>query len=143
MSSSFSFFNASIFRLILLNSHTSRNSRFNFFVLIISSIIKFRRLFSRNHHNLFSNSLFINSFILFDCLSSFNFAFSFNSSLFSTRLSLSSNLRDDQKSNINENQESNTKKDQKSNSKKNQELYSNKKQKSSRITREFNIIEKT
>jgi hypothetical protein len=143
MNSSFSFFNASTSRFTLFSSHTSRNSRFNFFVLIISSIIKFRRSFSRNHHNLFSNSLFINSFILFDCFSFFNFAFSFNSSLSSIRLSLSSNLRDDQKSNMNENQKSNTKKNQKSNSKKNQKSYSNKKQKFSRITRESSIVEKT
>jgi hypothetical protein len=143
MSFLFFFFNANTFRFTLLNSHTSRNSRFNFFVLIISSIIKSRRSSSRNYYNLFSNSLFINFFLLFDCFSFFNFAFSFNSSLFSIRLSLSSNLRDDQKLNMNENQESNMKKNQKSNSKKDQESNSNQKQKFSRITREFNIIEKT
>jgi hypothetical protein len=143
MSFSFFFFNASISRLILLNSHTSRNSRFNLFVLITSSIIKSRRSSFRNHHNFFNNLLFISSSLFFDCFSSFNFAFSFNSSLFSTRLSLSSNLRDDQESKINENQKSNTKNDQESNSKENQKSNSNKKQKFSRITREFSIIEKT
>jgi hypothetical protein len=143
MSSSFSFSNASTSRLTLLSSHTSRNSRFNSFVLITSSVIRSRRSFSRSHHNLFNNSLFISSFILSDCLSSFNFAFSFSSSLSSTRLSLSSNLRDDQESNMNENQESNTKKNQKSNSKEDQESYSNRKQKFSRITRESSIVEKT
>ncbi len=127
MSKSFFFSNASTFRLTLLSSHTSRNSRFNFFVLLTSSIIKSRRSFSRNHHNLVNNSLFINSFLLFDCSSSFNFAFLFNSSLSSTRLSSASNLR----------------KDQESNSKKNQELNIENEQKSSQITRESNVAEKT
>jgi hypothetical protein len=99
MSKSLFFSNASISRLTLLSSHTSRNFRFNFFVLFISSIIKSRRSFSRNHHNLINNFLFINSFLLFDCSSFFNFAFFFSSSLFLTRLSSISNLREDQKSN--------------------------------------------
>jgi hypothetical protein len=127
MSKSLSFSNASTSRFTLLSSHTSRNSRFNFFVLFTSSIIKSRRSFSRNHHNLANNFLFINSFLLFDCFSSFNFAFFFNFSLFSTRLSSTSNLREDQKSN----------------SKKNQELNIENEQRFSQITREFNVAEKT
>jgi hypothetical protein len=127
MSKSLSFSNVSTSRFTLLSSHTSRNSRFNFFVLLISSIIKFRRSFSRNHYNLVNNSLFINFSLLFDCSSSFNFAFFFNSSLSSTRLSSASNLREDQKSNL----------------KKNQELNIESEQRSSQITREFNVAKKT
>jgi hypothetical protein len=127
MSKSLSFSNASTSRLTLLSSHTSRNSRFNSFVLLISSIIKSRRSSSRSHHNLVNNSLFISSFLLFDCSSSFNFAFLFSSSLSSTRLSSASNLR--------ENQESNSEKDQ--------ELNIENEQRSSQITRESNVAEKT
>jgi hypothetical protein len=127
MNKSFFFLNASISRFILLSSHTSRNSRFNFFVLLISSIIKFRRSSFRNHHNLINNFLFISFFLLFDCFSFFNFAFFSNFSLFSIRLSSTSNLR----------------KNQKSNSEKDQELNIENEQKFSQITREFNVTEKT
>jgi hypothetical protein len=127
MSKSLSFSNASTSRLILFSSHTSRNSRFNSFVLLISSIIRSRRSSSRSHHNLANNFLFISSSLLSDYSSLFNFAFFFNSSLFSIRLLSTSNLR----------------KDQKSNSEKNQELNIENEQKFSQITRESNVTEKT
>ncbi len=134
MNTSFFFSNASISCLTLLNSHTSRNSCFNFLVLIILLIIKFQRLFARNFHNSISNFLFTNSFLLFDCFSFFNFVFYFNFLLFSICLSLLFNSRESQKSNLKENQESD--------SKKNQKLNLRKKQKSSPIIKKFNIVEK-
>ncbi len=109
-------------RLTFLNSCTSRNSPFSQY---ISSIIKIRFSSFRLSDNNVKKFLFINSFLLSNCSSFFNFAFSFNSSLHSTRFSTL---------NIWEKQESNSKKESKSNLKKERIFLS--------ITKESSTIEK-
>jgi hypothetical protein len=107
-------------RLTSFNSRTSRNSRL---FQYISSIIRTRFSSFRLFDNNVKNSLFINSFLFSNCSSSFNFAFSFNSSLHSTRFQSS------------EEQKSNSKKESKSNSKKKRISLS--------ITKKSSIVEKT
>jgi hypothetical protein len=68
---------------------TSRNSRFDRSILIISWIIRTRSSFSRFFNNILVdnffifNLLFTSSSLLFDCSSLFDFVFSFSSSLLS------------------------------------------------------------
>jgi hypothetical protein len=126
---------------------TSRNSRFDFFILISSSIIRFRFSFSRFSDNILVdnffifNFLFTSSFLLFDCSFFFDFAFSFNSLLSRTRVSLSSNSRKKRKSNS-EKKKFDSKEDEKFDSKENENLNL-RKEKSSRTTQRFSVIDKT
>ncbi len=123
MSISSSFSRSSISCLTFLNSRTSKNSRLSQY---ISSVIKTRSSSSRLFDNNVRNSLFINSFLLSNCSSFFNFAFSFNFFLHSTRFS-----------------SSNTRKEQESNSKKKSQSNSKKERISLSITKESSVVEKT
>ncbi len=133
----------------------SRNSRFDSFILIISSIIKSRSSSFRFFDNILIDNSFIfnflstSSFLFFDCSSFFDFAFSFNSSLSRTRVSLSSNSREKRKSNSKE-EKFDSKEDEKFDSKEDEKFDSKedenlnlREERSSRTTQRFSVIDKT